>query len=142
MESNQTNEPKTFELLRVAAERILSTALGDRIRINRVICLTEKGRRNLLLRCFIDPISGLPSSFIIKKVEAENYDPDDANWDTRRFFNDWVGSQFLSTIPSKSQHTPHFYGGDRNLGAIAIEDVQHRNSLVEPLLGSDRSCAE
>lgn len=43
MESNKTNKPKTFEILSVAVERILSTALGDRIRINRVICLTEKG---------------------------------------------------------------------------------------------------
>lgn len=141
MESNKINDPD-FEPLRVAAERILSTALGDRIRINRVVCLTETGRRNLLLRCFIDPISSLPSSFILKKVEG-NYNPDDANSkDTRRFFNDWAGSQFLSAIPSRFKHSPRFYGGDRNLGSIVIEDVQHRSSLVEPLLGSDRSCAE
>ena len=134
---------KAFIPLRIAAESILSTALGDRIKIDRIDRLTEPGRRNLLLRCFINRVEGIPSSFILKKVETENYDPDDAeSSDTRRLFNDWIGSQFLNSIPSKHQHSPIFYGGDRALGFIVIEDVQHRNSLVEPLLGNDRQVAE
>ncbi|WP_319420034.1 phosphotransferase family protein [Pleurocapsa sp. FMAR1] len=76
-------------------------------------------------------------------METENYNPDDADSkDTRRLFNDWTGSQFLNTIPSKFKHSPEFYGGDRHLGMIVLEDVQHLHSLVEPLLGSDRSHAE
>jgi glutathione S-transferase len=35
------------------------------------------------------------------------------SWDTKRFFNDWIGSQFLSTISSRFRHSPRFYGGDR-----------------------------
>ena len=140
-EFEQTRESESFELV-VATERLLSKMWRDRIYISKVQRLTEKGRRNLLLRCFINPVSGLPSSFIIKKVETENYSPDRTDWDTRRFFNDWAGSQFLNTIPSKFQHSPLFYGGDRDLGFILIEDVQHQNSLVEPLLGSDRNYAE
>ena len=139
-ESDYMQELETFELV-TATERLLSKVLSDRIEIARVECLTEKGRRNLLLRCFIHPVSGFPSSFIIKKVETE-YSPNRTDWDTRRFFNDWTGSQFLNTIPSKFQHSPLFYGGDRNLGFIVIEDVQHQNSLVEPLLGNDRNYAE
>ena len=147
-ESDCMQELGTFELV-TATERLLSEVLGDRIHISKVERLTEKGRRNLLLRCFIHPVSGLPSSFIIKKVETE-YSPNLTDWDTRRFFNDWTGSQFLNTIPSKFQHSPLFYGGDkpngmaslRNFGFIVIEDVQHQNSLVEPLLGSDRNYAE
>ncbi len=136
-------EQETFAPLRVAAERILSEVLGNQIHIDKIDCLTEKGRRNLLLRCFIRPVDGLPASFIIKKVEAEIYNPDDpCSWDTRRCFNDWIGSQFLSRIPSKFKHSPRFYGGDRHLGMIVIEDVQHRHSLVESLLGSDLTQVE
>ena len=134
---------QAFIPLRIAAERILSTALGDRIEIDKIESLTEPGRRNLLLRCFINRVEDTPSSFILKKVESQNYDPDDAeSRNTRRLFNDWIGSQFLNTIPSKHQHSPIFYGGDRTLGFIVIEDVQHRHSLVEPLLGNDRQIAE
>jgi hypothetical protein len=143
MQSNQTEEQEAFEPLRIAAEQILSANLEERIQIDEIGGLSEQGRRNLLLRCVIHPVNGLPSSFIIKKVETAIYNPDDAeSWDTRRFFNDWMGSQFLSTISSESKHSPHFYGGDRNLGLIILEDIQHRNSLVEPLLANDRDRAE
>jgi hypothetical protein len=114
MNPQNIHEQEAFEDLRLAAEKILSTALNNNIEIVKIERLTEKGRRNLLLRCFINPINGLPSSFIIKKVETENYNPDDADGDIRRFFNDWTGSQFLNTIPNNSQHSPYFYGGDRN----------------------------
>ena len=57
-------------------------------------------------------------------------------------FNDWLGSQFLNRVSSKHKHSPYFYGGNRHLGLIVIEDVQHHNSLVEPLLGNDRDRAE
>jgi hypothetical protein len=80
---------------------------------------------------------------MIKKVEAKPYNPEDADsWDRMRFFSDWIGSQFLSSIPGKFKHSPYFYGGDRNLGLIILEDVQYRTRLVEPLLGDDRSQAE
>ena len=141
-QSDYMQELETFEPLVTATERLLSKVLSDRLEIAQVECLTEKGRRNLLLRCFIHPVSGFPSSFIIKKVETENYSPNRTDWDTKRFFNDWTGSQFLNKISSKFQHSPVFYGGDRDLGFIVLEDVQHRNSLVEPLLGSDRNYAE
>jgi hypothetical protein len=143
MQSNQTEEQAAFDPLRIAAEQILSANLEERIQIDEIERLSEQGRRNLLLRCIIHPVNGLPSSFIIKKVETDIYNPDDGeSWDTRRFFNDWIGSQFLSTISSESKHSPHFYGGDRNLGFIILEDVQHHDRLVEPLLGTDRDRAE
>jgi hypothetical protein len=125
MESNKFEAPEAFDPLCVSAEGILSATLGNQIYINKIERLTEKGRRNLLLRCRVNPVDGLPSSFILKKVETETYDPDEANsGDMRRFFNDWVGSQFLNTLPSKSKHSPHFYGADRHLGFIILEDVK------------------
>ncbi|HEY9660426.1 MAG TPA: hypothetical protein V6C65_18390, partial [Allocoleopsis sp.] len=125
------------------AERVLSTAIGSPIQFTRVERISEGGRRNLLLRCYTPFASGLPASLIIKKVEARSYHPEDTNsGDTRRFFNDWIGSQFLSTLPSPFKHSPQFYGGDRTLGLIILEDVQHDARLVESLLGRDRNQAE
>jgi Phosphotransferase enzyme family len=136
-------EHESFDRLIISAEQILSQAFDSPIRISKTDRLTDPGRRNLLLRCFIESIDGLPSSFILKKVEAEVYNPNDAeSWDTQRFFNDWVGSQFLSGISGAVQHSPHFYGGDRHLGFILLEDVSHGDSLVESLLGNDRGRAE
>ncbi|MEL6442513.1 MAG: hypothetical protein AAFQ80_25135 [Cyanobacteria bacterium J06621_8] len=135
-------KPQILDSLKVTAEKILSNATGAKIQITNCDRLTKDGRRNLLLRCFIEPLDDLPMSFIIKKVEGE-YDPDNAkSWDTQRFFNDWVGSQFLNNLSTEFQHSPRFYGGDRTVGLIVIEDVQHCQRLVEPLLGSDRILAE
>lgn len=143
MESNQAQSIESFKPLCVAAEKTLSISCQSPVHISKIERLTEPGRRNLLLRCFIEPIEDLPASFMIKKVEAKNYNPDDADSrDTQRLFNDWVGSQFLNTISGQHRHSPHFYGGDRNLGFIVIEDVQHQDSLVEPLLGKNRDRAE
>jgi Phosphotransferase enzyme family len=126
-----------------AAERVLSLATGSSIQLTRVERLSEGGRRNLLLRCHTSSASGLPPSLIIKKVEAKSYDLEDSNsYIAMRFFNDWVGAQFLSAILSPFNHSPHFYGGDRTLGFIILENVQHRARLVESLLGQDRTQAE
>lgn len=135
---------KAFDPLLAAAEQVLSTALGSQIHINEIERLTRRGRRNLLLRCRLtDPVRDLPSSFILKKVEAKIYNSEDTDsWDTMRFFRDWVGAQFLSTIPRQSDHGPLCYGGDRNLGFCILEDLGHHFSLVEPLLGKDSSRAE
>lgn len=134
---------KVFKSLLAAAEQVISNALGSQIHIVKVKRLTKKGRRNLLLRCFIDPVGDLPSSFILKKVETDIYDPEDADsWDTMRFFKDWAGAQFLSTILREFDYCPLWHGGDRDLGFSILEDLGHHFSLVEPLLGKDRNLAE
>jgi hypothetical protein len=134
---------KAFNPLLAAAEQVISNALGNQIHITEVKRLTKKGRRNLLLRCFIDPTHGVPSSFILKKVETEIYNPEDTDsWDTMRFFKDWVGAQFLSTIPRRFDYSPLWYGGNRELGFSILEDLGHHLSLVEPLLEKDSDRAE
>jgi len=91
---------------------MLSQAYGSQIRLGDVTRLTHKGRRNVLLRC--RNLSGhLSPSFIIKKVDVDNYNPADTrSWDVRRFISDWAGGQFLSTLPSTLLYSPRFYGGD------------------------------
>src|SRR4029450_653154 len=101
----------------------LSNALGSDVRLGDVVQLTEEGRRNTVLRCR-NLSGGFPSSFIIKKVVMENYNPDDAgSSDIRRFFSDWVGAQFQSAIPSNPPYCPRFYGGDHRLGFFIVEDL-------------------
>jgi thiamine kinase-like enzyme len=130
-------------LIVAAAERVLSTSVGHTTHLTQVEFISERGRRNLLLRCHCSSDAGLPPSLIIKKVEANSYKPDDINsWDTLRFFRDWIGAQFLSTISEQYPHSPRFYGGDLTLGFIILEDVPHHARLVESLLGSDRNQAE
>jgi hypothetical protein len=126
-----------------ATERVLSTAVGHPIQLTQVEFISERGRRNLLLRCYCPSDTGLPPSLIIKKVEAKSYNPDNPNsWDTLRFLRDWIGAQFLSTISNQYPHSPRFYGGDLTLGFIILEDVPHHARLVESLLGGDRHQAE
>ncbi|HEY9643441.1 MAG TPA: phosphotransferase [Coleofasciculaceae cyanobacterium] len=136
--------PRRVDPLIVAgAEQILSTAVGHPIQLTQVEFISERGRRNLLLRCHCSSDSGLPPSLMIKKVEAKSYNPNNPNsWDTLRFFRDWIGAQFLSTISEQYPHSPRFYGGDRRLGLIILEDVPHHARLVESLVGGDSNQAE
>jgi hypothetical protein len=130
-------------LIVAAAERVLSTAVSNPIQLTRVEFISERGRRNLLLRCHCSSDTGLPSSLIIKKVKANSYNPNNSNsWDTLRFFRDWIGAQFLSTISDQYPHSPRFYGGDRRLGFMILEDVPHHARLVESLLGCDSTSAD
>ena len=142
-DSNAITNPETFDALTREAERMLSDLSGNPIRFTNVQRLSEPERRNLILRCLTTGTGGLPSSFIIKKVEADSYDPEGPDsWDTQRFFSDWVGSQFLSSLKGGRDHGPHFYGGNRAAGFIILEDMGPHRSLVEPLLHEDAASAE
>lgn len=130
-------------LIVAAAEQILSTVVDHSAQLTQVEFISERGRRNLLLRCHCTSGTGLPPSLIIKQVKANSYHPDNPNsWDTLRFFRDWVGAQFLSTLSDQYPHSPRFYGGDRKLGFMILEDVPHHARLVESLLGGDSHQAE
>jgi len=126
-----------------AAEQVLSTVVDHPTQLTQVEFISERGRRNLLLRCHCTSDTGLPPSLMIKQVKANSYNPDNPNsWDTLRFFRDWIGAQFLSTISDQSLHSPRFYGGNQKLGFIILEDVPHHARLVESLLGGDRHQAK
>jgi len=128
-----------------AAAQLLSQQAGVSVQLTHVECISEEERRNRLLRCAIaNPPGDLPASVIIKQVVAKEYNPDQIDsWDTQRFFRDWAGAQFLSSLPGAPAHSPRFYGGDRQLGFIILEDLgEGHHSLVEPLLEGDAASAE
>jgi hypothetical protein len=142
-DTNQNPKPELFNPITKAAERILSNLFGSEIHFTDVQRLSEPERRNLILRCITVPTRNFPSSFIVKKVEAKPYHPEDSNsWATQRFFSDWIGSQFLSSLGGGANHGPHCYGGNRDLGFIILEDMGQPHSLVEPLLQEDAASAE
>lgn len=131
-------------IIDMASQR-LSQQAGVSVQFTNVESFSEAERRNRLFRCTVaDPRAGLPDSVILKQVVTENYQPDDAQaWDTARFFRDWAGAQFLSNLPGAPNHAPRFYGGDRALGFIMLEDLgQNQRSLVEPLLAGNAIDAE
>jgi hypothetical protein len=130
-----------FTTILTSAERLLSRKFGRDVRFGDVVRLSDEGRRNLLLRCHSLHGSS-PATVIIKKVVVDTYNPEDvASWDTRRFFSDWAGAEFLSGALD-TPRTPRFYGGDYSNGFFILEDLGDQRSLVEPLLEEDAAGAE
>lgn len=143
--TTQNNPTNQFEPVITAASHLLAQRAGAPVQLTDVVCLSEEERRNRLLRVRVEnPPEGLPASLIIKQVVAKEYNPDQAaSWDTQRFFRDWAGAEFLSNLPGDPGHGPRFYGGNRELGFIILEDLgQNHQSLVEPLLEGDAASAE
>ena len=124
-----------------AAEGLLARKLGREVALGDVVRLSDDGRRNELLRAR-DLSGGSPASFIIKRVVVDSYNPEDAaSWDTRRFFSDWAGAEFLSAALD-TPRSPRFYAGDYSLGFFILEDLGDHQSLVEPLLEEGAASAE
>jgi hypothetical protein len=132
------------EQLLTAAQTLLSSRLGAQIHLTEVERLTEEDSRNDVIRCTLaDAPQGAPVSVVIKQVVSEHYSPDNADsWDTQRFFCDWAGAEFLSTLPTTSAHSARFFGGNRDQGFIILEDLGAHHSLIEPLLEGDAQSAE
>jgi hypothetical protein len=142
-DADQAPETEMFRVLTSEAERMLSDRFGSQVHFTTVERLSEPDRRNLILRCLSTPAGNLPAKFIIKKVQADVYEPDNPDsWDTQRFFSDWIGSQFLSSLGGEARYGPQFYAGNRELGFIIMEDMGPHRSLVEPLLLEDAARAE
>ena len=124
-----------------AAEQVLAQTWGHAVRLGQGTRLTVPGRRNLILRCPVLAGRG-PASLIVKQVisPATSLPQADA-WDVQRFFRDWAGAHFLSTLQDSVPHSPRCYGGDREVGFILLEDLGAHTSLVEPLLHEEETDA-
>jgi hypothetical protein len=135
-----------FAPLIAAAERLLSQQTESTIQFTNVVWIDEEEeRRNHLFRCTIGNSSaGLPATVILKQIVADKFQPDDVtSWDTMRFFRDWAGAQFLSSLAGEPGYGPRFYGGDRALGFFILEDLgQDQPRLMEPLLQGTAAEAE
>lgn len=145
MSQIQADGTISFGSLNASAEQLLGRAFGKSTHIHSADLLTEPQRRNRVWRCWLgepdkpdkpdkqDEV--IPASVVIKQVDPSSYDPASPGaWDTQRFFGDWAGAEFLSKVCGSQRHGPHFYGGNRELGFIVLEDLGKHSSLVQPLL--------
>lgn len=129
-----------FAPLLSAANAILAThGYGD-INLGRPERLSNELRRNLLVRC--SDLNDDSSSYIIKQIQADQYDAaDHGSWDVRRFVSDWAGVAFLNAISTPQPLAPRFYGGDLQNGFIILEDLGPPHDLVKPLLEGGAAAA-
>lgn len=126
-----------------AAETIVSNSLKMPINVSSMERLTGPGGDSILYRCFSTSASEAASSFMIKKsarslLSIENLSTEQG----KRFLNDWVGAEFLSSLHPDNRISPVFYGGDLAQGFFVFEDLGEHHNLVNPLLQGDPVNAE
>lgn len=126
-----------------AAETIVSTSLKKPIHFTSMERLTGPGGDSILYRC-MSTFAGEPTaSFMIKKsakslLAIEHLGTEQG----KRFLNDWVGAEFLSSLRTDNRISPAFYGGDMEQGFFILEDLGEHRNLVNPLLQGDAINAE
>jgi hypothetical protein len=126
-----------------AAARLVSSAWERPITVTAAERLTGPGGSSLLFRCYTAAEGQPPASFILKQAAGSLASAADrATWEARRFCNDWLGAEFLTTLPTEVPLGPRFFGGDVLAGCFALEDLGEHRSLVQPLLHGDAADGE
>ncbi|MDP1724344.1 MAG: phosphotransferase [Alphaproteobacteria bacterium] len=126
-------------------KQILSQHFDKEIDIVSSVQLSEKERRNLILRIeFKGKTEQLSQTLIFKESvpDVEDKDEDDKEI-FGRFCRDWAGLEFMSTEDQAQSITPRFYGGSVPNRFVLLEDLgQNHISLVDSLTGYNRQEAE
>ncbi len=125
------------------AAKILEKRFRTPIAINSAVYLSRPGRHNVLMRITLDHSSKLlPTSIILKQSLPEKSDTSDKEaFD--RFARDWAGLEFLSSLNTKTQLAPQFYGGSKKYRFVLMEDLGSiENSLIDSLMSNDPNRAE
>jgi len=126
-----------------SAETMITNSLGKAINFTAMERLTGPGGDSILYRCFAASGSEPTGTFIIKKAARSLLSVENLNAEEgRRFLNDWVGAEFLSSLHLDNPISPYFYGGDREQGFFVLEDLGEHRNLVDPLLHGDPASAE
>src|SRR5258708_10973402 len=113
----------------VAAERAMAATLGTPVRLSDPTP-ASKQRKTVVLRCRVDTVGAgveVPSSVVIKRADMAGYQVDEPVGSATSLFNDWAGALFLSDIaaaqPDSIPFSPRFYGADRDVGILVLEDL-------------------
>jgi hypothetical protein len=133
-----------------AAERVLATALGGRVRLGQGQLFGGAGRRTPTIRFpLLDAPGDAPRSVIAKCVRGYRQRFDIADVDAmstaRRLSNEWAGLQFLEgAVRDRGQPpvSPRCYGGDHAAGLVVFEDLGDGECLADLLQGDDPARAE
>jgi hypothetical protein len=125
------------------AETIVSTSLGKPIHFTSMERLSGPGGDSILYRCVSASASEPTASFMIKKSAKSLLSVEHLSTEQgKRFLNDWVGAEFLSSLHPGNRISPVFYGGDLEQGFFILEDFGEHHNLVNPLLQGDAVNAE
>lgn len=131
---------------RAAAEAVLTRAWGAPVALGAGASAVRGSARSTVLRCPVrDGPQEARESVILKVLDVAAGNPYGADEDDPpfpRFYNEWASLQLLTEVAAEAAVSPRFYGGDRDLGVLVMEDLGQGDSLVEPLLGSDRAAAD
>jgi hypothetical protein len=144
---SQSENVRPDEPIVAAAEQVLTRAFGFSIRLGAAQTQGSSDRSNVLRCAVLEAGGAMPSSVILKRAQSRPehpYDPEsgESGSPAWRLFNDWAGAEFLSGVSGDPPLCPRFYGGDRAVGLIVLEDLGEGDSLADLLLGRDPRRAE
>ncbi len=124
--------------IRTVAEGVLHTTL------DAVESLDASPGMQALRFSTVDGSSNTPPTVIVKCVakDGDPYDPDAEDGPAWWLFNDWAGLSFLDHLAGEHSPAARFYGGDRRVGLLALEDLGPVAHLDALLLGHDPALAE
>jgi hypothetical protein len=142
--NEKANNKASLEI-KTIAEKILSEALGGKIRLEAGEGLGGSNRSKVYRLKVLEGPNHAPSSIVVKQAAIsgdESYDPDAPKGPAWRLFNDWAGLKFLTEVSGGEPPGPKFYGGNREVGLIVLEDLGKGTQLDHILLGNDPVVAE
>ena len=138
------NTPPSQNLI-TTAEQVLSKTFGSTIRLGEGEDLHGGARSSVYRFDILNRPLDTSKSIIVKQAKSSQqgtYNPDKATIPAWTLFNEWASLQFMSDIASdETSLGPCFYGGDRAVGLIVMEDLGPGIRLDQLLMGNDPTAA-
>jgi len=136
--------------MKATAERLLAEQFGGTVRLVEGTDLQGGSRYQVYRFVVVEGPDEALGSVIVKQVKATEkapYRPDSATIPAWTLFNEWASLQFLGEVAGADgtggvSFGPRFYGGERAVGLIVLEDLGRGRRLDELLLGNDAVVAE
>jgi hypothetical protein len=126
-------------------EKLLSERFEGKVCLAAAQEIRSGGRSTVSRFPVLEGPQCAPQSVIVKQavtVGREVYNPDTPDGPAWRLFSEWAGLRFLTETSGGASPTPRFYGGDRDHGLLALEDLGAGKGLDHALLGADPVYAE
>ncbi|HZR43478.1 MAG TPA: hypothetical protein VFB12_25415 [Ktedonobacteraceae bacterium] len=130
------------------AKGLLEQQFGGPVRLGEGHNLRGSNRSKVYRFSVLDGPSGTPTSVIVKQAHSTAdavYDPNKPGLIAWTFFNEWASLQFLSHLIDEATglpFSPRFYGGDRTIGVLVMEDLGDAKRMDHYLLADDPAAAE
>ena len=140
------SELRVVDVQRVLAQAgaALSTATGDRLKLEDAEVLSNDSRRNLIVRAVARYADSRAASVIVKTTRSPTYNPTAVNvLEASGLAKEWVACAFLASRAANCGHGAALLAGDVANGIMVFEDLgAGLASLVDPLLKGTAQEAE